>query len=234
VKKPGGGRLSLGVITLSLAAFAALSVSRADTPAPKKAPAPQPAHTWLDHARECLASVFSIEARFEHERISPSGGPAAITTGKLQLRRGARFRITYDTPKGQLLVSDGERVLAYSPENEAVIRAPVASTLLPKVFDLFIAPTPDEQWISRHLGGAHRLADGAAAIELLPRAADRFVDRFVLTVGPTCPAVERVVVVDSTGAAHRVTLSKIRTNVGMPAKLFTLDPPEGAQIIERP
>jgi len=190
-----------------------------------------PVDEWLRHARACQKGVFSLKARFTQDLKHPLKPVHEEMTGTVEVRRGWRIRIAYETPKRRLIVSDGNAVWAYDPEAKiAIIDRPKGSVLY-HLFKFLIYEKNLDRFSSTHLGGARRPQTGKAAIQFIPKKNDPIVKSVVLTLNATCPPLTRILLEDVTGAVIRVTLDSIRTNVPLGAKRFTFKPPSGTKII---
>ncbi|MCP4678064.1 MAG: outer membrane lipoprotein carrier protein LolA [Deltaproteobacteria bacterium] len=191
----------------------------------------EPVTLWLDHIRTCRSGVFSIQANFTQELLRRLGPKEKPDTGIVKVRRGGRVRLRYDKPSRRLIVSDGNTLWAYDPASKTVIKGSAGRSLMPRLFNYFLDDEPGDSFVARHLGGAVHPEDGSAAIELVPKERDPVIAKVVLTLRQECPCVQRVLAIDHTGAVIRVTLDKIRTNIGLGKNLFTFKPPPGTSII---
>ncbi len=190
------------------------------------------ADTWLKHIRKCQRGIFSIRANFTQEHLRRLGPKEKPDTGIVKVRRGGRVRLRYDKPSRRLIVSDGNTLWAFSPSSKTVIQSSARGSLMPRLLNYFLGDEPGDSFVARHLGGATSPKDGSSAIELVPKKRDTVIAKVVLTLRQACPCVQRVLVVDHTGAVIRVTLDNIRTNVGLKKSLFTFKPPRGTKIVK--
>jgi outer membrane lipoprotein-sorting protein len=104
--------------------------------------------------------------------------------------------------------------------------------MLPKLLNFFVEDSDPSVFTPRYLGGDSFPKTGArAAIELVPKNRDRYIESIILTVIEPCPAVTRVLVVENKGAVIRVSLSNIQTNESIATHRFVFVPPKGTNIV---
>jgi outer membrane lipoprotein carrier protein len=191
-----------------------------------------PTDAWIRHSRRCLREVFSIRANFVQELKYKRDHPAAeVFHGVVEIRRGGRYRMTYNTPDKRLVVCDGHTIWSYDQPTRTVYTSAVANTILDEAWGLLAGDNAETAFVARYLGGTSDPKEGRAAIELLPRKKDALVASVVVTLSSQCPAVQRILVVDHTGSVMRISLDGIETNVGLGRRRFTFKPPRGTQVI---
>lgn len=191
-----------------------------------------PAKLWIRKSRRCLHRVFSIRATFLQEtkcRLERPGPTEA--SGILAVRRGGRYRIDYKIPESRLLVSDGVTAWSYDRSRQMVYTSPARESMMAAVASLLTGEMTDQALTVTFLGGSTSPDEGIAALELIPTDGNRWIRSVVLTLTPDCPCIKRIMVVDHTGCATRITLDRIETNVGLRERHFRFTPPKNARVI---
>jgi outer membrane lipoprotein-sorting protein len=202
-------------------------VSASDTSSPDEA-----AEVWLKHVRRCLRKIFSFRADFVQEiKYKREHPKAEVFRGVVEVRRGGRYRLTYKEPQKRVVVCDGRTIWSFDRPSKTAITTSVDRTLLDEALGLLVGEETETAFMVRHLGGARIPEDGRAAIELLPRSKDALIAKVVVTLNKKCPCIERILVVDHTGAVMRIDLDRIETNVGIGKRRFIFRPPKGATIV---
>ena len=216
--------------------FALLALSFTFAEQVENAPSPPvvedaTAKIWLKHMRGCLKKVFSIKAKFVQEHRAKHRAEDEKWEGVLEVRRGGRYRLTYKLPDKRLVVSDGETIWAYDREAKTAYSSPAGETVLDDLLALLVGKETEHAVEVRFLGGSGHPDEGVAAIELVPSRNHPFLSSIVLTLEKACPAIRRILVTHHDGSVTRVTLSDIKTNVGMGKRRFMFKPPGGTRVV---
>jgi len=194
---------------------------------------PDPATRWIAHSVGCFGKVRTLEADFTQEVIHRLDGHAEVARGKLQLRRGRRLRMDYESPRASLLVSDGERVRAWNPETRTVHEGPARGTLVARAIAFALDGGGSSDFATRWLGGDAAPGSGKrGVVELRPQPESELASRIVITLSGDCPSLERVTIVDRAGTATRLTLANQKLGRAIPAGRFAFTPPPGAKIVK--
>ncbi len=173
-----------------------------------------------------------MQASFVQERLHKLEPRGEVMKGVVKLRRGGRIRVAYSEPARQLIISDGQALWAFDPGQKTAMQGRTAHSLLPRLFGFLLDDGERDSFVARHLGGDPQPGSGKAAVQLLPRSRDPIVASLVLTLEKKCPCVSRVLVVDHAGVVTRITLARVRTNLGFGQKLFVFKPPPGVKIVQ--
>jgi len=192
-----------------------------------------PAAAWISHAASCLEGARSLEADFTQEVIHRLDGRSEIARGKLQIKRGKRLRLEYDTPRRALLVSDGSKVRAWDESARTLYESPARGTIVARAVAFALDGPGDGDFEIRWLGGAERPAPGVrGVVELRPAFDSPLASRIAVTLDGACPSLTRLTIVDRAGTATRLTLANQRLDRIIPDGRFAFDPPPGAAIVK--
>jgi outer membrane lipoprotein-sorting protein len=139
--------------------------------------------------------------------------------------------MTYETPERRLLVSDGVTAWSYDRSKQTVFTTPAEESIMAPIALLLTGEMADQPMTVTFLGGSTDPDRGLAALEIIPGDENRWIRSIVLTLTPDCPCIKRILVVDHTGCATRITFDRIETNVGLGERHFRFIPPKNARVI---
>jgi len=190
------------------------------------------AEAWIAHLQACQKRIFSVEARFTQALVHRLKPETEELSGTVRIRRTGGVRIDYTAPVRRLVVSDGTSLWVYDKETNQALKSRADESLLPALFELFLGPGDRKRFEATYLSGGTAGGAQVAVISLTPATRDPFVASIVLTLEDRCPSVRRVLVEDHSGSVTRVTLTALKTNVGIGNNLFRFTPPAGATIVQ--
>ena len=165
-----------------------------------------------------LRQLPRIECRFRQESESAVFGKL-VRQGHLQVARGGRLRITYDS--GLLLVADGTRLTQYDPDTRTAQRSSLGASLEDApLLALLVDPARlDLSYEAQVLGpGRVRLRPRKPG---LPALEVEGTGRFPKSLHWT----------DGTGAAQALVLLDPKVPVALDPSLFRFTLPEGARLV---
>ena len=129
------------------------------------------------------------------------------------------------------IIANGQAIWALDAATKTVFAERPATSMLPRLFGLLFGPPDAQAFELRPLSPGTDAGRPLAVIELIPRQRDPFVSSIVLTLADRCPPVRRVLVVDHSGSVTRVTLTRVRMNVGLGRGPFELRLPRGYRLV---
>ena len=176
-------------------------------------------------------STRTLVAKFRQEVESPTMAGKLTSNGTVSFEKPNRMRWDYAAPDRQTIVSDGETLWIYQPEEKQVLKAPLR--------EAFQATTP-----VTFLGGLGHVdrdftptlessADDRWVLKLVPREA-RGVGTLVLVVRKGDASIEEARISDPLGTTTHLALSEERRNVSLGADLFHFTPPPGVDVVRPP
>ena len=213
----------------------------APTAAPKapetpKAEAPKAAEKKV--APEVKELVDRMQAFYEKTQDFTSGFKqdykykalrrTQTSTGKVTYKKPGLMRWEYEKPSKRTFVLAGEKVYAYDPEAQSLTVGRIdTSQLSASVTFLFgQGKLADEFSITQ---GACKDCKGTLLV-LDPLKADPRFRQVRLEVDPKTAQVLKSTVVDPDGSENAIAFLDLKTNVGIAADSFKLNPPEGTRI----
>ena len=176
-------------------------------------------------------STRTLVAKFHQEVESPTMAGKLTSNGTVSFEKPNRMRWDYAAPDRQTIVSDGETLWIYQPEEKQVLKAPLR--------EAFQATTP-----VTFLGGLGHVdrdftptlessADDRWVLKLVPRE-ERGVGTLVLVVRKGDASIEEARISDPLGTTTHLALSEERRNVSLGADLFHFTPPPGVDVVRPP
>jgi outer membrane lipoprotein carrier protein len=189
-----------------------------------------------------------VQAEFTQRSAIQGIGREQKGSGELSFRLGSgspKFRFDYRKPEPQLIVSDGKTVWLYQPGNKQVLVSDMEA-LMAGGSGLAVAYLTGLGDVSRDftvsLAGEGRDKKGNYLLDLVPKKKSPVLAKLRLTV--PARAVEEAAekeqelfpilsatIFDSQGNRTTLDFTKVRTNRGLPASLFTFHPPPGTEVI---
>ena len=176
-------------------------------------------------------STRTLVAKFRQEVESPTMAGKLTSNGTVSFEKPNRMRWDYAAPDRQTIVSDGETLWIYQPEEKQVLKAPLR--------EAFQATTPVT--FLAGLGHVDRdftptlesSADDRWVLKLVPRE-ERGVGTLVLVVRKGDASIEEARISDPLGTTTRLALSDEKRNVSLGADLFHFTPPPGVDVVRPP
>ena len=176
-------------------------------------------------------STRTLVAKFRQEVESPTMAGKLTSNGTVSFEKPNRMRWDYAAPDRQTIVSDGETLWIYQPEEKQVLKAPLR--------EAFQATTP-----VTFLGGLGHVdrdftptlessADDRWVLKLVPREA-RGVATLMVVVRKGDASIEEARISDPLGTTTRLALSDEKRNVSLGADLFHFTPPPGVDVVRPP
>jgi outer membrane lipoprotein carrier protein len=176
----------------------------------------------------------SISARFRQLSVNKVSMMKERSSGKVYISKPGRMRWEYEEPENRLIVSDGEKVWTYFPEQEQVYTARL-----------------DEGYISRtplsFLGGKGNLEEDFEIVsspvkdqreklifrmELKPRKPKMNLSRLVLEIDGESYLIVKSDLYDSLGNLISISFDNITIDPDTPEELFRFSPPENVEVIK--
>ena len=180
----------------------------------------------LAGAREALAPVADLRARFEQTSLLVASGLETSAGGTVELARGGRMHWNYEGDDPQQIVSDGTTLWFHQVRDRTVLRRelaglPPASRLALDLLGGFAGI--EEQFV---LG-----ACGERCLELTPREPQPDLARLQVQFGDD-RLVESLATEDALGNRTQVAFSALELDPGLGVERFLFTPPEGVEVLD--
>ena len=174
-----------------------------------------------------LAELQTLSANFEQRVTAADGHPLQQSSGVLQLAKPGRIYWVAEPPFEQTVVSDGERIWVYDPDLEQVtihnLDDRVQSTPA-----LLLSGEVDNLEDTYRVSG-RQIGDNTREFTLEPRSPDSLFTSLRLTFFKG--ELQEMRMQDSLAQLSGLSFDRIRLNEPVEAGAFTLDYPEGVDII---
>lgn len=204
-------------------------------PAAKPAEAPAPAakltpevKDLVDRMQGFYEKTGDFKASFKQDYKYKAFKRTQTSTGTVSYKKPGLMRWEYENPSKRSFVLAGNKVYAYDPAAQTLTVGSIdTSKLSASVTFLFgQGKLADEFNISKGT-----CADCKGTLLVLdPRKADPRFRQVRLEVDPKTAQVLKSTVVDPDGSENAIAFVDLKTNVGVQAGDFKLNPPEGTRI----
>lgn len=204
-------------------------------PKAEPTPRPTPGSQVAPEVRELVERMQAFyektqdfEARFKQDYRYQAFQRSQSSTGTVLYRKPALMRWDYDKPNARTFVLAGQKVYAYDPQAQTLSVAKVdTSQLSASVTFLFgQGRLADEFSIAR---GTCASCKGVLLV-LDPLKPDPRFRQVRLEVDPKTAQVLKSTVVDPDGSENTIAFTDLKTNVGVGAERFKINPPEGTRV----
>jgi len=204
---------------------------QAPAPAAPKAPAKKIApevKDLVDRMQTFYEKTQDFTADFKQDYKYKALHRTQSSTGKVIYKKPGLMRWEYEKPSKRTFVLAGEKVYAYDPEAETLSVGRIdTSQLSASVTFLFgQGKLADEFAISK---GECKDCKGTLLV-LDPLKEEPRFRQVRLEVDPKTAQVLKSTVVDPDGSENAIAFLGLKTNVGIAADAFKINPPEGTRI----
>jgi outer membrane lipoprotein carrier protein len=171
-----------------------------------------------------------LEAGFLQEYVGKVMKRPQKAEGKVYFKKKGMMRWDYKIPN-QKLISNGQTLWYYQPEENQVFVSDVAKILKEKAPLAFLSGEGD-------LGRDFKLNESISEKEdsfllgLIPKEPHAALSKLTLTVDKKTYYVVQIDVYDGLGNVTRTRFMEIKTNVNLPTFLFQFTIPSGAEVIK--
>jgi outer membrane lipoprotein carrier protein len=150
--------------------------------------------------------------------------------GKVSFKRPGKMLWRYDEPKGQFVLADGQHLYFYQPEQNQIIKSPLKNafrTDIPLSFLLGIGN------LKKDFNAALKTTDESQyVLRLVPKSDSGGFGEILLGVSKNSADILWVSIRDATGNLTTIRFSGMRKGVGLKDSLFTLQIPNGVDVVE--
>jgi outer membrane lipoprotein carrier protein len=218
----------------STLALALLLADGGAAPAASSAPARKPMATdvkaLVDRMQSFYEKTDDFAASFKQQYTYKAFKRTQTSTGQVTFKKPGLMRWEYAKPSPKTFILAGEKVYAYDPEAMTLTKASINTHQLSAsvTFLWGRGRLADEFDISR----ADCKTCKGPLLELNPVRPDPRFKQIRLEVDPQTAQVLQSTVVDPDGSENAIRFSDLKTNTGVGADTFKLNPPEGTQIVD--
>ncbi|MEZ4600927.1 MAG: outer membrane lipoprotein carrier protein LolA [Syntrophotaleaceae bacterium] len=177
------------------------------------------------------------------DRVEEGRGRVAVRFDRKGQEVTPRFRWEYALPTVQEIVSDGQTVWVYLPENNQVLISPLPADDQLKRDDPLAFLTGLGELSKRfqiRWADPARTEQGAFRLLLTPLQPSSFIEQLVLLVDPAVVhgragqakyPLRGATIFGPTDSRTTILFENLRVNQGLKNSLFTFEPPEGVEVV---
>lgn len=211
-------------------ALAAGLIALALTAAPLRA---QRADSIIERASATYRALRSLTAQFD-QVVSNEMIGTFTSRGTLAQAGASRLSMRFSDPPAEAIVIDGTFVWLYTPSTAPgqVLRAPIASAAGYGVNLLgWLLDRPAERYAITFLRTDRVAGTPVDVLRLQPVVDGLPFTSATLWLGQGDALPRRLEVSEPSGNQRTLTLSRLRTNVDLPAGTFAFTPPAGVKVV---
>jgi len=187
----------------------------------------------LNEIQNRYEKTSDFEANFIQEYVGKGIGQSSRGEGKVYFKKKGMMRWDYTVPN-QKLVSDGQKLWYYQPEEKQVLISDVSSVLKERTPLAFLAGEGNlrRDFNFLNLNESVSQKEDNYVIELVPKETISTLSKLVLTVDKKSHIVLQADVFDGLGNLTRTRFINIKTNVGVSQSFFQFAIPPGTEVIK--
>lgn len=188
----------------------------------------------IDKLQKRYEKTKDYSAVFTQETISKNLDAPAIVNGNVYFKKPGMIKWEYTDPIKQEIISDGETLWLYLPDDNQVRIYDAAEALKDQTFFSFLFGegniTDDFEAVLGDPGPEQ--ADEYYLIMLAPKRADTSIDRILLLVDKEKFLIHQINTYDVLGNVTRVAFEDISVNSGLKDSMFHFIVPAGVEMIK--
>ncbi len=184
----------------------------------------------VDRLQKNYDTTSDFVAEFRQETEVKTLNRSLKAAGKLSFKRPGKMLWRYDKPKDQFVLTDGEFLYFYQPEQNQIIKSPLKNafrTDIPLSFLLGLGNLKKDFNAS-----LHAIEENQYILRLESKGDAGGYSDIRLGVRKHTADIAWVSVRDGAGNLTTLRFSEMRKGVGVQDTLFQLQIPEGADIVE--
>jgi len=170
-----------------------------------------------------------LEAEFIQETYFSNGGKE-VRKGKLWIKKPGKFRWEYQSPEKFLIISDGNKIFIYYPEEKQAFVYPSGRAISSRLALGFMSGRGNIK-TDLKLESFKVMDKDYWKISFLPALNDTQVEKITLIVNLHTGEIKELFFVNSTGEKIRIIFKKVGYNVKLKDNFFEFNPPENVNLI---
>ena len=208
---------------LALAALFAAAV--VILPAQEQRTAPALARALQDRYKQ----INDFKADFSQ---TTKGGALRTETrgeGTVAVKKPGRMRWEYEKPEKQTIVSNGDTIITYFPEDRQALRSDVPKGDGAPTSMLFLAGKGD---VARDFTPSLTPSPvpGTTGLKLTPRQSEPEYEFLVVALDPGTLQIRGLMTRDQLGSETTIVFRNLKENTRIPDKTFEFTPPKGVRV----
>lgn len=190
----------------------------------------QSADAIVDRLQKNYDATVDFIADFRQETQVKTLNRSLKAWGKLSFKRPGKMLWRYEEPKGQFVLADGHYLYFFQPEQNQIIKSPLKNafrTDIPLSFLLGIGN------LKKDFNAALNKSDDTQyVLRLEPKGDSGGFSEILLGVGKNSADILWISIRDASSNLTTIRFSEIRKKVGLKDSLFTLQIPNGVDVVE--
>ena len=183
-------------------------------------------------------TIRDIQAYFVQESVVKSWNAEQVqkAQGKVFFKKEGKMFWDYQEPTPQQIISDGNTLWFYEPEDKQVTVTTVGAGFQTQISaDLLNgkARLKRDFAVTDMTSAAERQA-GKLVLQLIPRPSQQNLSKILLRLDKSTFLIYQTEVYDLFDNLTRITFSQIQIETNLPDTLFTFTPPPGVEILAPP
>ncbi len=195
----------------------------------------QRADSIIQRTSTIYRQLHSLTADFE-QVVSNEMIGTFKSRGALAQSGPSRLSMRFTDPAGEAIVIDGTSIWIYTPTTAPgqVLRAPIVRAAGYGVNLLgWLLDRPTERYTVSYLRADSVAGTAVDVLRLAPAVEGLPFTSATLWLARRDGLPRRIAVTEPSGNHRTLTLSKVRTNVTLPADTFIFTPPKGVKVIDQ-
>jgi outer membrane lipoprotein carrier protein len=192
---------------------------------------PASADALVSKIQKFYDSTKDLHAKFDQVLESGIGGKKKAS-GDVWLKKPGKMRWDYAKPEKKLMLSDGQTLWVYEPEDEQAFKQELRSSTLPlSVTFLFGQGKLSDEFAITVAPQSGLGQPGDTVLKLVPKTATAAYRYLLFVVDSKSGLVRETVIYDQQGGTNHLTFSNVETNKGVDDVKFRFSPPAGTKIL---
>lgn len=195
-----------------------------------EAGAPAETDQIVDKLQQRYASTTDFSGEFLQETQIKTLNRTIKSRGKVHFKRPGKMLWRYEEPKGQFVLSDGNYLYLYQPEQSQVIKTDLKNAFRSDVPLSFLLGLGNlKRDFNAILKGSE---NNQYTVQLEAKSEMGQVGQIFLGVDARTYDIVWVRMIDPVGNVTAVRFSQLKRGVGLKDSLFQFDAPKGAEIVD--
>ncbi len=176
-------------------------------------------------------STRDLRARFD-QALETGTGAKKKASGQLWLKKPGKMRWDYSAPEHKLMLSDGQTLWVYEPDDAQAFRQDLRSSTLPLSVSFLFGQgkLTDEFTVAvAHETGVGQMGD--VVLKLVPKTATTAYRYLLFVVDPKTGLVRETIIFQDNGATNHLSFSNVEINRGMDEAKFKFVAPPGTKVL---
>ena len=202
---------------------------------------PAPGHSQTPSLDEIVAKVqrqydahADFKADFVQESLVKSLGKKQSSEGSVFFKKPGKMRWTYQKPFKQEIISDGQTLWSYRPDDKQVMVSQMSQAVQGKVPSTFLAGLGNLKLDFQARWGKDPSPKENYYLELTPNEFQGSLEKLFLLIDREKFRILQAKILDVMGNTTQIHFSKIQFDNRLSDSLFTFTPPQGVEVFHLP